>query len=227
MGFAERFVRSAGWLGALALAGVVVWAWMVLFVAPTEAAQGLLQKILYAHAPSWGGAYLGFTLTALGGLGYLLTRSERFDRLALSAAEVGVLFCTLGMVTGPLWAKSAWGAWWVWDLRLTSALILWFVYLAYLFLRSFTVGSDAARTFASVYGIAGIALIPFVYYAVDIAQGSSLHPVNPAREGLPAPMAWTLVAGFIAYLLVFAYFLARRLEIAELESEQGHDGEPA
>jgi heme exporter protein C len=221
----QRFVEAGRMLGLLALAGVALWLAMVVFVAPPERAQGVVQKIVYAHVPSWVGAYLGFVLTAAGGLGYLLTRRESFDRLALSGAEVGVFFCTLGMVTGPIWAKSVWGVWWVWDLRLTSSLILWFVYVAYLFLRAFAAGSDAARTFASVYGIAGVALIPFVYYAVDIAQGSSLHPTNPAREGLPPTMGWTLLAGFLAYLLLFAYFLACRLEIARLESALVDEGE--
>jgi heme exporter protein C len=218
MAFEDRFVRSGTFLGVLAALGVLVWLAMVAFVAPIERAQGVVQKIFYVHVPCWGPTYLGFVLTGIGGLGYLLTRRESFDRMAVGAAEVGVFFCTLGLVTGPIWAKPVWGAWWVWDLRLTTALMLWFVYVAYLFLRAFAAGSDAARTFASVYGIAGVALIPFVYYAVDIAQGASLHPANPAREGLPPAMAWTVLMGLLAYLLLFGYFLARRLEIGRFEA---------
>lgn len=215
----QWIVRAARPLGVAALVALALWLYMVVAVAPVEKTQGIAQKIFYAHVPSWGPAYLGFLLTAVGGIGFLATRRESWDRFALASAEVGVFFCTLGLVTGPIWAKPIWGVWWVWDLRLTSTLILWFIYVAYLFLRAFAFGSDTARTFASVYGILGTALIPFVYYAVDLAQGSTLHPSNPVREGLPAGMGSTLAAGMTAYLLAFAYLWARRLEIAGLEAE--------
>ncbi len=215
----ERIIRSARILGPLALATLGVWLAMVLFVAPTESVQGVVQKIFYVHVACVPPAYLGFLLTALGGIGYLRTRKPHWDRLALSGAEVGVVFCTLIILTGPIWAKPVWGAWWVWDLRLTLTLVLWFIYLAYLFLREFAFGSDAAMTFASVYGILGTAAIPFVYKAVDLARGATLHPSNPVREGLPAPMAWTILVAIGAFLLVFAYLVARRLEVARLEAE--------
>jgi heme exporter protein C len=163
-------------------------------------------------------AYTGFVLTAVGGIGFLATRREEWDRLALAGAEVGVLFTTFFLIVGPLWAKPVWGHWWVWDLRLTLTLVLWFVYVAYLFLRAFTVGSDAARSFASVYGIAGTAVIPFVYYAVELARGSTLHPSNPASEGLPGGMAWTAIAGLVAFVALFLFQLALRLDGARLEA---------
>lgn len=217
----ERWiVRSAPVIGVAALAAFGVWLYMIAFVAPVEQVQGIVQKVFYAHVPCWPPAYLGFLLTAVGGIGFLRSHEARWDHLALAAAEVGVVFCTLGLITGPLWAKPIWGVWWVWDLRLTSTLVLWFIYLAYLFLRAFAPGSDTGRTFAAVYGILGSALIPLVYYAVDLAQGSTLHPSNPAREGLPAGMGSTLVAGMAAYLLAFAYLLARRLEVAGLEAAE-------
>jgi heme exporter protein C len=215
----ERIIRSARVLAPLSVVAALVWLGMVVFVAPPERVQGVVQKILYVHVPCVLPAYLGFILTALGGLGFLLTRREQWDRLAHSGAEVGVVFCTLILLTGPIWAKPVWGHWWVWDLRLTSTLVLWFMYVAYLFLRAFVIGSDPARTLASVYGIVGTAAIPFVYYAVDLARGSTLHPSNPAREGLPSSMAATWIAGTLALLLVFAYLIARRLEIARLEAE--------
>jgi heme exporter protein C len=214
----ERFIGSARWSGWLALATLAVWLWMVFFFAPIEAVQGLVQKIFYVHVPCWPPAYLGFVLTAVGGIGFLATRSDGWDRLAQSAAEVGIVFCTLGLITGPLWAKPVWGHWWVWDLRLTATLVLWFIYVAYLFLRAFAFGSDPARTFAAVYGIAGTAMIPFVYYAVDLARGATLHPTNPAREGLPPEMAWTLLVGIAAFLLVFGHLVARRVEVARLDA---------
>lgn len=205
--------------GGLALAALLVWAWLVAFHAPLEQVQGLVQKIFYVHVPCVIPAYLGFVLTAVAGVGFLRTRHEHWDRLAAASAEVGVVFCSLILATGPIWAKPVWGHWWVWDLRLTSTLILWFIYLAYLLLRGFAFGSDTARTFTAVYGIAGSAAIPFVYFAVDLARGDTLHPSNPAREGLPAAMSQTLGVGMVAFVLVFGYLTARRLAVARLESE--------
>lgn len=222
----DRVIRSARVIGAIAL--VLLGIWLALaWNAPVERTQGIVQKILYAHVPCWLPAYLGFILTAVGGIGFLATRDERWDRFAFSAAEVGVFFCTLGLLTGPIWAKQAWGHWWVWDLRLTSALVLWFIYVAYLFLREFAVGSDAARTLASVYGIVGTAMIPFVYYSVDIAGGATLHPENPARHGMPAAMGWALIVGLTAFSVLFAYFVARRLDVARLEAQVEQRESPA
>ena len=213
----ERIIGSARVTGPLAFAALFVWAALV-YLAPNDAAQGVIQKIFYVHVPNVAPAYLGFLLTAVGGLGFLASRHEQWDRLALAGAEVGVVFCTLILVTGPIWAKPAWGVWWVWDLRLTSTLVLWFIYVAYLFLRAFAAGSDPARTFASIYGIAGTLCIPFVYYAVDIAGGSTLHPSNPAREGLPPEMTRAILAGLAAFLIVFAWLIATRLANAKLEA---------
>ncbi len=214
----ESIIRARRWLGPLALLAVATWLAFVAFVAPLERTQGIIQKIFYVHVPCFPPAYLGFVLTAVGGIGYLATRRGAWDRIALASAEVGVLFCTLGLITGPLWAKPVWGHWWVWDLRLTLTLVLWFIYVAYLFLRAFAFGSDAARTLASVYGIAGTAVIPFVYYAVDLARGRTLHPSNPAREGLPTDMAVSILVAIAAFLLVFGFLTSRRLDVARLES---------
>jgi heme exporter protein C len=214
----SRLARVGRWLGVLAFASLVVWLGLVIFMAPLERVQGVVQKIFYVHVACVPPSYLGFILTAVGGIGFLSTRREGWDRLAIASAEVGVVFCSLILITGPLWAKPVWGHWWVWDLRLTLLLVLWFLYVAYLFLRALTFGSDAARTAASVYGIAGTAVIPFVYYAVDLARGKTLHPENPAREGLPSEMVIPLLFGIGAFLVLFAYLTTRRLEVAELES---------
>jgi heme exporter protein C len=216
----ERRVGSARAVGAAALAALALWLGLVVFYAPVEQVQGIVQKIFYVHIPAIIPSYLGFLLTAVGGAGYLRTRRESWDQLAQSGAEVGVVFCSLMLIVGPIWAKPVWGHWWVWDLRLTSTLILWFIYVAYLFLRGLAYGSDAAKTFTSVYGIAGTAAIPFVYFAVDLAQRSTMHPSNPAREGLPPEMARTAGAGLVAFVLVFAWLVARRLELAALEARE-------
>ena len=215
-----RAIRSARVAGVLALALLALWFGAVIWVAPIERAQGIVQKIFYVHVPCAPVAYLGFVMTAVGGIGFLWRRDAHWDRVAISSAEVGVLFCTLILVTGPIWAKPVWNHWWVWDLRLTSPLVLWFIYAAYLFLRTLSSGTDEARAFASIYGILGTAAIPFVFFAVDLAQGKTLHPSNPAREGLPASMLVPLLLGFVAFACVFWYLFARRLEVAKLEARQ-------
>jgi heme exporter protein C len=210
----ERFIRSARYTGVLALIALAVWAYYAWSAPVIVNPPG--QKILYVHVPNAAPTYLGFILTAVGGIGFLSTRGAAWDRFALASAEVGVLFCTLLLVSGPIWAKAAWGAWWVWDLRLLATAVLWFIYVAYLFLRSFAEGSDAVRTFAAVYGVLGTLAIPFVRYAVELAGSRTMHPTQADRsiEGVAA----TLVAGTIAFLLVFCWLLAKRLAVARLEA---------
>jgi heme exporter protein C len=208
----------SGWLlGLLA----VVWLASV-FRAPIDSVQGVIQKILYVHPPLAFAAYLGFALTALGGALFLWRDDEAWDRLARSAAEVGVLFCTLMIVTGPIWAKGTWGRWWSWDLRLTITLLLWFVYLAYLLLRSFTEGSERAARFAAVYGIAGLAVIPLNYFAIDLAAGRSIHPENLERGSLGAGMGLPFALGAAVCVVAFVHLLARRVEVETLRTALAH-----
>jgi len=205
----SRIRRPLGW--AL-LALVPAWAALV-WTAPLDSVQGVIQKILYVHPPLAYGAYLGFVITAVGGALYLWKRSEVYDQLAVAGAEVGVVFCTLMMVTGPIWAKGTWGQWWTWDPRLTLTLLLWFVYLSYLLLRSLTEGSERTARFAAVYGVAGTALIPLNYFAIELAGGRAAHPENLERGSMD-PAMWTAfgVANLAAFA-AFLYFLVLRWEV--------------
>jgi len=211
---AERAARP---LGACLLALLVVFAFLVM-QAPEDRTQGVIQKILYVHVPTVLGAYLGFLVTALGGALYLWRDEERWDRLAASAAEVGVVFCTLVLLVGPLWAKGTWGRWWTWDLRLTLTLLLWFVYVAYLLLRSFTEGGPRTARFASVYGMAGLVAIPLNYFAIDLAGGRSMHPENLEGGSLGDGMGLPFAVGMVAALVGFAWLLALRVRIAGLRA---------
>ena len=204
---------SAGLLACASLWAYFVWR------APIDSMQGEIQKILYVHVPCVLGASLGFVLTAAGGLAYLVRREERFDRFAAAAAEVGVFFCTLVLLTGPIWAKGTWGRWWTWDLRLTLTLLLYLVFISYLLLRSFTEGSERAARFAAVYAIAGLAVIPLDYFAIDLAGGRTVHPENLGRGSLGAGMGAPFALGMLTAFAAFAYLLVRRLEVAALASE--------
>ncbi|MDH3520060.1 MAG: cytochrome c biogenesis protein [Myxococcales bacterium] len=221
-----RIRRPFGWL---LLALVASYAWLVVG-APIDSVQGVIQKILYVHPPLAYGAYLGFVLTAVGGVLYLRSNREIYDQLAVAGAEVGVVFCTLMMVTGPIWAKGTWGHWWSWDPRLTLTLLLWFVYLSYLLLRGFTEGGARTARFASVYGIVGTLLIPLNYFVIDLFQGRTMHPANLARGSLGSGMGMpflvanlTLFAAFVYLVLLrweVEFWRARSLEDDALEAEE-------
>jgi heme exporter protein C len=195
-------------LGVLLLIYVyAVWS------APVDNVQGVIQKILYVHPPLAYGAYLGFVLTAVGGALYLWREREVWDQMAVAGAEVGVIFCTLMMVTGPIWAKGTWGHWWSWDPRLTLTLLLWFVYASYLLLRGFTEGGARTARFAAVYGLVGTLLIPLNYFVIDLFQGRSMHPENLERGSLGAGMGWPFLLGNLTLFLAFVYCVLLRWEI--------------
>jgi heme exporter protein C len=213
--FEDRLVRATRYLAplaALAFASILVAA----YVAPREAVQGLAQKIFYVHAPSGIACYIGFFLAGLGGLGYLITGRETWDRVAHSGAEVGVLFCSIVLLTGPFWARPIWGVWWDWgDLRLASSAFLWFIYVAYLFLRAFAVG-DFMRRSSAIVGIAGTLAIPFVRYAVQLAGERSIHPPKPS---LSPEIALSFGISSVAMLVVFVYLFCLRLSVAKAEAD--------
>jgi len=198
--------------GAVLVAVAALWAFAVAR-APADAMQGAIQKILYVHVPAALGAYLGFLTTALCGALYLRSGAERWDRLAISAAEVGVVFCTLNIATGPIWARGTWGHWWAWDPRLTMTLLLWFVYLAYLLLRSFTEGSERTARFAAAYGLLGALAIPLNYFAIRLFGGAAMHPDNLERGSLGPGMGWPFALGLLAAAAAFAHLLALRFDL--------------
>jgi heme exporter protein C len=196
--------------------------YLIFFVVPTEADMGIVQRIFYFHVPCWWVAYGGFFTVAGASAVYLWKGSARADEVAVAAAEVGVLFCTLGLVTGPIWARPIWGVWWTWDPRLTMALILWAIYVAYLMLRAFGGEGEAVARYAAVLGIVGILDIPVLHYAVRLLQG--IHPaVITTREGgagLTDPsMRWTLVVASVAMLLLGAWLGVLRVRIQRIAAE--------
>ena len=215
MPWIRRSLRVSGGLLA-ALAAL----WLILVLrAPIDSMQGVIQKVLYVHGPCAFAAYAGFIGTALCSALYLWSNDERFDRFAAASAEVGVVFCTLVIVTGPIWAKGTWGHWWAWDPRLTVTLLLWFIYLAYLLLRSFTEGSARTARFAAVYGIVGVLAIPLNYFAIELFGGAAMHPDNLERGSLGAGMGWPFAVGVFAGLAAYAHLLLLRADLESLRAE--------
>ncbi len=219
----DRIALLLRLLGWTALGLMPIYAWSVM-QAPIDSVQGIMQKILYVHPPLAYGAYLGFVATAIAGALFLWRGQEHHDQLAIAGAEVGTLFCTLMLITGPIWARGAWGPgnWWVWDARLTLTLLLWFVYLAYLLLRSFTEGDERTARFASIYGILGVILIPLNYWIIDLV-GGAMHPDNIEFDGedqsLGVGMGLPFFVGNLTLFIVFAYLLALRWRVGVLRVE--------
>jgi heme exporter protein C len=225
-------MREATEKGAvLAAAALVLLALgVVLFLTPAERSMGEVQKIFYFHVGSAAAAFLAFTLVAAFSLAYLVRRGGAHDAAALACAEIGVLFCTLVLVTGPLWARPIWGRWWVWEPKLTTTLILWFLYVGYLVLRH-AVHGHRGTVAAAVYGIVAFADVPVVYFANRWWRGE--HPVvfaGGAESGIASRMVFPLVLSIIAMLALAAVLGAQRFRTARLaqrverlEHEMGED----
>lgn len=186
--------------------------------APVERTQGVVQKIFYMHVSSAWSSYLAFFICFVSSILYLWKRDRAWDLLALAGAEVGVIFCTAVLLSGPFWGKPIWGAWWTWDARLTSTLILWLIFLGYLLLRPFAGEGERGARFAAVLAIVGFCDIPLVH--LSVRWWRTLHPdpvvLNPEGPQLPPEMLLTLFLTLAAFTLLTVSFIAVRAEIERL-----------
>jgi heme exporter protein C len=209
-------------LGIAAWASVLTALLLALFVArEADAAMGgQLQRIFYFHVPSAWVSYLAFGVVFISSIAYLRTGARQWDLVAAGAAEVGVVFCSLVLVTGPIWARPVWGTWWQWDARLTSTLVLWLTYIGYLFVRNLTVDEARAGRLAAVVGIVGFVDVPIVHFSVYWWR--TLHPSGPvpsnlaADSGLGAPELTAFFVALAAFTLLFAWLLAIRTRLGRL-----------
>ncbi len=192
------------------LAVMFVTAPVLIAEAPYESTMGLIQKIFYFHVPSWMGMYLGLAICGVASVIYLFKGDKRADRVAVSAAELVVLFGLMGLVTGPLWGRKAWGVWWQWDARLTMSLLLELVFVAYLLVREY--GGPGSEKLAAAVGIFGTAVSPFVYVSVNIWR--TIHPTNSVVPTLGPDMMRPFAFSAIAFVLLFAILLKLRLTLA-------------
>ncbi len=186
--------------------------WQVFFWVSTEAAQGVVQRIFYIHVPSAWVAFMAFGIVAFASAVYLWLGDERADMAAVSAAEGGMVFTTIVLLTGPLWGKIAWGTYWTWEPRLTLTLLLWFIYLGYFMVRRATDNPDKGRRFAAVVGIVGALDIPLIH--VSVLWFRSLHPqpvvMKPEGPTLAPDMLWTFATAMVAFTLLFLGLLVFR-----------------
>ena len=203
----------------LGIFNFIMFAWalfMVFIYVPTERVMGVVQRIFYFHVPlAWIG-FLAFFVVFICSILYLWKRNTKWDVIASSSAEIGLIFTTLVIITGSIWDKSIWGVWWTWDPRLTGALILWFIFIAYFVVRSYASEESQGTRFAAVVGIIGFLDVPIVALATTIWR--TQHPGPVIFEGGLAPsMLLTLMICLAAFTCLYVLLLIQRISIKNSE----------
>ena len=219
----EQAFRTARWgqvITVLALAALAGVYWLALVGTPVERFQGPAQKIYYIHVPAAVLTLAAFFITGLLSIGYLWLKDVRLDRAAESSAEVGVAFGVAMLISGPLWGKPVWGAWWQWDARLTSTLFTFLLFVGYLIMRGAIEELDQRARFSAVLGILGLALVPFIHLTVYMFP--TLHPqpiiLKPSAPSLPAEMLRTILLSLGVFVLLYVGFVTQRYAIASLRA---------
>lgn len=187
--------------------------YLIFIYAPIEKTMGIIQKIFYFHLALALLSFLAFFLVFIGSIIYLYNRDSRWDIVAHSSAEIGVIFCSLVLITGPIWARPIWNVWWTWDPRLTTTLILWFMYVAYLMLRKLLRTGSQMSNIAAVFGIISFINVPITFVVVRIWR--TIHPVVIDTKGIhiSQPMLFTLVITMVAFCLLFFMLLRTRVRL--------------
>jgi len=206
-------------LGAVLM---LVDVFLIFMVAPTDSVLGNVQRIFYFHVPMAIVSFLAFFVVFVASILYLARRNQKWDCLAHAAAEVGVVFVTLALLTGMIWARPVWGVWWTWEPRLTTTLILWLIYVAYLMIRSYAPNRTQGALYAAVVGIVGFVDVPIVYYSVQWWR--SIHPsavVGPLAESgaLEPLMQGILWFSFLTFLVLFLYLVLERMALRDLDDQ--------
>ena len=197
---------------SLTLLMMIVALYAIFFHAPIEKTMGIVQKIFYIHLPSAFLSFFSFFITFLASILYLFKKDAKWDIMAYCSVEIGVIFCSIVLITGPIWARPIWNVWWTWDPRLTTTLVLWFIYVAYLMFRG-VVGENQRANFSAVFGIIGFVNVPITFFAVRLWR--SIHPVVITATGMniSTPMQQTLILTFIAFCLFFFFLLMCRIRL--------------
>ena len=199
--------------------------YFIFMVAPTDSVLGHVQRVFYFHVPIAIMSFLAFFVVFICSIGYLIKRTPQWDAIAHASAEVGVVFVTLALLTGIIWARPVWNTWWTWEPRLTTTLILWLIYVAYLMVRSYAPSQSKGAVYGAVLGIVGFVDVPIVYYSV--VWWRSIHPspvVGPfaQADSLDSTMALILLYSFITFIFLFAYMVMERIELRKTGEALGH-----
>ncbi len=213
----ESHIFKSGLLG-LSFVLFVAALYLVFIYVPTEKEMGIVQRIFYLMVPLGWLSLLSFFIVFIGSILYLRKRESKWDILAYSSAEVGIVFTTLALITGAIWAKPIWGIWWTWEPRLTATLVLWLIYLAYLMVRSFATDESRGARFAAVVGIIGFIDIPIIALATTLWRG--MHPGPVIFQGGLAPsMLLTLLVSIAAFTTLYWLLLMQRVSMKNDEIE--------
>jgi len=213
----KHFLRDRVLFG-LGLALMIAALYMVFVYVPTDKHTGVVQRIFYFHVPiAWAG-FLAFFVTFICSILYLWKRAMKWDNIAHASAEVGVVFTTLVLITGPIWAKAVWGIWWTWDARLTTSLVLWLTYVAYLLVRSYATEPARGARFSAVIGIVGFIDVPIVFLTVNLWR--TQHPTTIIFEGgLTPPMLMTLLVCIAAFTILYVLLIIQSTNLKFLETD--------
>ncbi len=204
-------------LGAFLISLYLIFQWVPQIKASNSAEQ-IAQRIFYFHVPSAWLGFLAFFVVFAGSVAYLATRNRKYELITVASAEIGVLFITLVLITGPIWAKPVWGIWWTWDVRLTSSLILWLIYVAFLMLRRYLPDGSKRANLSAVVGIIGFIDVPIVYYSIRWWETQHPKAVMASSEGsLAAPMFFTFMFSLATFTLLFVYLIRKRYQLLTLE----------
>jgi heme exporter protein C len=211
-------------LGTASLALLLLGGYLALIWSPADVTQHDAMRIMYVHVPSAWTAYLAFFVVLVSSIMYLWKKDNRWDRFAASAAEIGVLFTALTLVTGSIWGKPIWGVYWTWDPRITTTAVLFVIYVGYLMLRTLQPDPIARAKQSAVVGIIGFLDIPIIQQSVlwwrSLHQGPTI-----LRPGLGDPpmddrMELALFVNVVAFTLLFVFFLGQRLRLAQMEGQR-------
>ncbi len=198
---------------------IVLSIYLIFYYAPIEKQLGFNQKIFYFHVPlAWNGL-LGFMIVFGASIAYLRTEDRKYDIVARAAAEIGVIFTSLVLITGPIWAKPAWGTWWTWDVRLTTTLILWLLYVGYLMLGSNVEEESKRGRFMAVYGVVAFVDVPLVFFSIRL--WNSIHPtiLNSKGMNLDGQMKVAFFLALFAFTVLFASILWVRVKLGKAQEE--------
>lgn len=202
----------------VSVALMVAALYLVFLYVPTEKEMGIVQRIFYLMVPMGWLSLLAFLVVFIGSILYLVKKESKWDVIASSSAEAGIVFTTLALLTGAIWAKPAWGVWWTWEPRLTATLVLWLIYLAYFLVRSLATEESRGATFAAVVGIVGFIDLPIIALTTTLWRG--MHPGPVIFQGGLAPsMLLTLLVSIIAFTALYFLLLIQRTSMRNDEVE--------
>jgi len=214
-GWARRGGTIAG-IAALVLLALGLYLGLVW--APSERIMGDVYRIMYVHFPAWVGTAAGYLTAFVASIAYLRTRDPGYDYVALSGAEIGLLFNVTGLITGSLWGRPTWGVYWTWDPRLTTTAIMAITFAGYLALRAFMEDPEGRARASALVAIVGFVNVPVVYFSVRWWR--TLHQVQSSPETIDRPMVWALRTMMAAFLLLFLFLLTRRYMLARIRGDE-------